>query len=319
MPVPLWASPAMDSALYVGDALDVLATISPETVDCVWTDPPYKLSNGGITCVAGRMVSVDKGEWDRSEGLEVDHQFNHDWIAACKRVLKPTGTIWVSGTLHLYPSVGMALLENGFRLLNDIIWEKPNPPPNMGRRTFTHSTEVVLWASKAAKGSRHKYTFNYDLMREENSGKQMKTVWGFRTPGREEKRFGKHPTQKPVALIARCLRASTDSGALVLDPFAGAGSTGVAALEQGRRFIGIEADVQYADIARKRLEAVLTPPPPPHEKFVIPCRKPLFIKRGCSRRESVEIWLGAILVQATLWSGWYCPRWRWEDTRLRAV
>ena len=179
LPVRCWASPASDSVLYVGDALDVLATIPPETVDCVWTDPPYKLSNGGITCVAGRMVSVDKGEWDRSEGLQVDHQFNHDWIAACKRVLKPTGTIWVSGTLHLYPSVGMALLENGFRLLNDIIWEKPNPPPNLGRRTFTHSTEVVLWASKAEKGSPHKYTFNYGVMRQENSGKQMQTVWDF--------------------------------------------------------------------------------------------------------------------------------------------
>ena len=159
--------------------------------------------------------------------------------------------------------VGMALLENGFRLLNDIIWEKPNPPPNLGRRTFTHSTEIVLWASKAPKGGRHKYTFNYGLMRHENGGKQMKTVWAFSTPGRDEKRFGKHPTQKPVALIARCLRASTDSGGLVLDPFAGAGSTGVAALEAGRRFIGIEADVKYADIAYKRLEAALTPPPPP--------------------------------------------------------
>lgn len=255
----------MDSALYVGDALDVLATIPPETVDCVWTDPPYKLSNGGITCVAGRMVSVDKGEWDRSEGLELDHQFNHDWIAACKRVLKPTGTIWVSGTLHLYPSVGMALLENGFRLLNDIIWEKPNPPPNLGRRTFTHSTEVVLWASKAAKGSRHKYTFNYDQMRRENGNKQMKTVWTFPTPSRDEKRFGKHPTQKPVALIARCLRASTYVGGLVLDPFAGSGSTGVAALQEGRKFIGVEAVAEYADIARKRFDEVLLYPPPPPE------------------------------------------------------
>ena len=327
LPALSWTSPGLDSALYVGDALETLSTIPPETVDCVWTDPPYKLSNGGITCVAGRMVSVDKGEWDRSEGLEVDHQFNHDWIAACKRVLKPTGTIWVSGTLHLYPSVGMALLENGFRLLNDIVWEKPNPPPNLGRRTFTHSTEVVLWASKAPKGSRYKYTFNYDAMREENGGKQMKTVWNFSAPGRGEKIFGKHPTQKPVALIARCLHASTNPYDLVLDPFAGAGSTGVAALQQGRRFIGIEADARYADIARKRLEAALTPPPPFFLEMLRISkaltqrmrRKPLSTGKICSNRECAETWLGAILVRATLWSGWCCPRWRWEGTRSGAA
>ena len=276
---PAWASASGAAALYAGDMLRVLGEMPDASVDCVWTDPPYKLSNGGITCVAGRMVSVDKGEWDKSDGLELDHQFNLDWVAACRRVLRPTGTIWVSGTLHLYPSVGMALLQNGFRLLNDIVWEKPNPPPNLGRRTFTHSTEVVLWASRAQKGEPHKYTFNYDAMRRENGGTQMRTVWRVAPPSRDEKRLGKHPTQKPVALIARCIRASTRPGEVVLDPFAGSGSAGVAALREGRRFVGVEAQSEYVEMAQRRLEdAALSyppppPPPPPPRSFPIAARR----------------------------------------------
>ena len=268
-PQPAWVSEGVEPAsempravLYHGDSLSLLSRIPDESIDCVWTDPPYMLSNGGITCVAGRMVSVDKGEWDRSLGLEADYEFNLSWTSECYRVLKSTGTIWVSGTLHVYPSVGMALMRNGFRLLNDIIWEKPNPPPNLGRRTFTHSTEVVFWASKAPKGSRHKYTFNYDEMRRENGGKQMKTVWRFTSPGRDEKRYGKHPTQKPLALIDRCLRASTHPGDVVLDPFAGSASTGIAALGLGRRFIGIELDESFVQIGIKRLSDADTTPRP---------------------------------------------------------
>ena len=259
---PAWMSSAGDSSLYLGEAIQTLSLIPDESVDCVWTDPPYLLSNGGITCVAGRMVSVNKGDWDKSRGIEADYQFNLAWTAECYRVLKPTGTIWVSGTLHIYPSIGMALLRNGFRLLNDIVWEKPNPPPNLGRRTFTHSTEIVLWASKAPKGSRHKYTFNYDDMRRENGGKQMKTVWRFTAPGRSEKQFGKHPTQKPVALIDRCLRASTNPGDVVLDPFAGSASTGVAAVGIGRRFIGVEVQPEYLEIGARRLASLSTNPIP---------------------------------------------------------
>ena len=248
-----WSSPDGVDKLYQGDALEVLARLPEESVDCVWTDPPYLLSNGGVTCFAGRRVSVNKGDWDQSRGTEADHEFNLEWTAACRRVLKPAGTLWVSGTLHVYPSVGMALIQNGFRLLNDIIWEKPNPPPNLGCRTFTHSTEVILWATKAAKGSRHRYTFNYQEMRRENGGKQMKTVWRMKAPTAAEKQFGKHPTQKPLGLIERCLRASTNEGDVVLDPFAGSGSTGVAALALGRRFIGIEIDPEFVEISVKRL------------------------------------------------------------------
>ena len=257
LPVPsaelAWSSPDGIDRLYRGDALEVLAGFPDESVDCVWTDPPYLLSNGGATCFAGRRVSVDKGDWDRSRGVEEDHRFNLAWTAACRRVLKSTGTIWVSGTLHVYPSVGMALVTNGFRLLNDIVWEKPNPPPNLGCRNFTHSTEVILWASKSGKGSRHRYTFNYEEMRRENGGRQMKTVWRMKSPGAAEKRVGRHPTQKPLELIGRCLRASTNEDEVVLDPFAGSGSTGVAALELGRRFIGIEIDPGFIAVSARRL------------------------------------------------------------------
>jgi site-specific DNA-methyltransferase (adenine-specific) len=253
----LWESADTKSRLHVVDCLEFMETLPPDSVDCIWTDPPYLLSNDGITCVAGRMVKVNKGEWDRSRGVDLDHEFNRTWLAACRRVLKPAGSIWVSGTLHVYLSVGMAMQQLGFRILNDIIWEKPAPPPNLGCRCFTHSTEILLWATKARKGSKHRHKFNYEAMRAENGGKQMKTVWRFSTPSDEEKRLGKHPTQKPVALIARCLRATTDKGDLVFDPFAGSGSTGVAALTLGRHFVGCEQAKTYAALAARRLNEVV--------------------------------------------------------------
>lgn len=252
----VWQTSNGLSCLYKGDSLEIMAAMPAESVDCLWTDPPYNLSNDGITCVAGRMVKVNKGEWDRSRGVELDHEFNKSWLAACHRLLKPNGTIWVSGTLHVYPSVGFAMQQLGFRILNDIIWEKPAPPPNLGCRCFTHSTEIILWATKAKKG-RDKYTFNYEAMKSENGGKQMKNVWRMSAPSQQEKRHGKHPTQKPIELIARCLRASTNVGDLVLDPFAGSATTGVAALAMGRHFIGIEMDEQHAALASRRLASAV--------------------------------------------------------------
>lgn len=250
----VWRSSDGKSALFCADSLTWLKTLPDASVDCIWTDPPYLLSNDGTTCVAGRMVKVNKGEWDRSRGVDLDHEFNRTWLAECHRVLKPSGSIWVSGTLHVYLSVGMAMLQLGYRILNDIVWEKPAPPPNLGCRCFTHSTEVLLWATKARKGSKDRHVFNYEEMRHENGGRQMKSVWRFHTPSREEKRFGKHPTQKPLALIERCLRATSHPDHVVLDPFAGSGSTGVAALTLGRVFIGCERETEYAALAARRLE-----------------------------------------------------------------
>ena len=252
----VWKTEDDGSRMYEGDALLLMQSIPENSVDCIWTDPPYLLSNGGITCVAGKRVSVNKGKWDQSQGVELDHEFNLSWLRECHRVLKHAGTIWVTGTLHIYPSVGMAMMQLGFRILNDIIWEKTNPPPNLGCRCFTHSTEMVLWATKAPKGSKHKYTFHYQDMRAENDDKQMKNVWRFATAGRDEKTFGKHPTQKPLALIERCLRASTDEGDLVLDPFSGSGATGVAAMGMGRKFIGCEREEEYVGLTISRLSAM---------------------------------------------------------------
>jgi site-specific DNA-methyltransferase (adenine-specific) len=249
----VWKSEDGHSRLYSGDSLEWLNSLPENSVDCIWTDPPYLLSNDGITCVAGKMVKVNKGEWDRSRGVELDHAFNRSWLKACRRVLKPAGTIWVSGTLHVYLSVGMAMQQEGYRILNDIVWEKPAPPPNLGCRCFTHSTETLLWATKAKKGGKERYTFNYEDMKAENGGKQMKNVWKMMPPNSEEKRLGKHPTQKPVALVARCLRASTNPGELVVDPFTGSGTTGVAALQFGRNFLGCEREEKYVRLALKRL------------------------------------------------------------------
>ncbi len=253
---PLYRAADGSAELHCGDQRSFLARLPDASIDCIWTDPPYFLSNDGPTCVAGRRHKVNKGEWDRSRGIDGDHAFNRDWLAECLRVLTPAGTIWVSGTTHVYLSVGMAMLQLGFRILNDIVWEKPNPPPNLGCRCFTHSTEMLLFATKAARGSRHRHVFNYAAMKEANDGRQMKNVWRLAAPGADEKRHGRHPTQKPLALIERCLAASTEPGQRVLDPFAGSGSTGVAALRLGRRFVGCEIDRRYAQLASTRLRAV---------------------------------------------------------------
>jgi site-specific DNA-methyltransferase (adenine-specific) len=251
---PYWVSLDEKSGVFQTDAIAFLESLEPNSVDSIWTDPPYLLSNDGMTCVAGKRVPVNKGEWDRSQGIERDHEFNLAWLAACHRVLKPAGTIWVTGTAHVYLSVGMAMLQLGFRILNDITWEKPNPPPNLACRCFAHSTETILWATKAPKGSPHRHTFHYKTMKEENGGKQMKTVWRFTAPGKREKVYGKHPTQKPVALIDRCLRASTNPDDLVVDPFAGSGATAVVAHRLGRRFLVNDRYPEYAALTVRRIE-----------------------------------------------------------------
>ncbi len=234
--------------------MEILAAIPAETVDLVFADPPYFLSNDGITCHAGRMVSVNKGDWDRSRGPDTNHQFNRAWLAACQRVLKPNGTIWVSGTSHVIHSVGFAMQQLGFKLLNDISWVKPNPPPNLSCRYFTPATETIIWAARSKK-SRH--TFHYKLMKEQAGGRQMKSVWEILPPGAEEKRFGKHPTQKPVALLERILLASSRPGDLVLDPFMGSGTSVIAALRLARWVVAVDFEESSVEIALARVCADL--------------------------------------------------------------
>jgi site-specific DNA-methyltransferase (adenine-specific) len=250
LPAPAFDDPKHHLRLYQGDCLEILAAIPPNSVDLVFADPPYFLSNGGITCHAGKMVSVHKGDWDKSRGADGNHEFNRAWLAAAQRVLKPNGSIWVSGTAHVIHSVGFALQQLGFKLLNDISWVKPNPPPNLSCRYFTHATETIIWAAKDKK-SRH--TFNYKLMKETNRGKQMKSVWEVRPPEAREKRFGKHPTQKPVALLERILLASTNEGDLVLDPFSGSGTTLLTAFRLRRQAIGCELSGEFLSLSLRRI------------------------------------------------------------------
>ncbi len=236
--------------------LDGLIAIFPNGLfDMIFADPPYFLSNGGISCLSGRMVQVDKGAWDKSRGAAENHAFNVEWLRRCQQLLKPNGTIWISGTQHVIYSVGYALQQLEYRILNDIVWEKPNPPPNLGCRCFTHSTETVLWAAKSKKS---KHVFNYELMKSINGGKQMKSVWRMTSPASAEKSSGKHPTQKPLSLIERCLLASTNEYDLVLDPFLGSGTTAVACLQTNRQCVGIEADEKYIALASARLLAGVT-------------------------------------------------------------
>ncbi len=251
LPAPAFDDPKHHLRIYQGDCLEILAALPPDSVDLIFADPPYFLSNGGITCHNGKMVSVHKGDWDKSRGPDANHEFNRAWLAAAQRVLKPNGSLWVSGTSHVIHSVGFALQQLEFKLLNDISWVKPNPPPNLSCRYFTHATETIIWAAKNKK-SRH--TFNYPLMKRINGGKQMKSVWTIPPPESWEKKFGKHPTQKPVALLERILLASSNEGDLVLDPFSGSGTTALAALRTKRWFRGIEIDPKWIHVSSQRLK-----------------------------------------------------------------
>ena len=250
LPAPAFFDEKHHIKIYQGDCLEILPEIPEGSVDLVFADPPYFLSNGGITCHAGKMVSVHKGDWDKSRGPDANHEFNKAWLAACQRVLKPNGTIWVSGTAHVIHSVGFAMQQLGFKLLNDISWVKPNPPPNLSCRYFTHATETIIWAAKNAK-SRH--AFNYQRMKEINRGKQMKSVWEIKPPEAWEKRFGKHPTQKPLALLERILLASSNEGDMVLDPFCGSGTTLFAALRLRRGAAGCELSADFLRLGLRRL------------------------------------------------------------------
>lgn len=239
------------TALFLMDTFEALEKIKPNCIDMIFADPPYFLSNDGISCSGGKAVSVNKGEWDKIGTFEEKHRFNRGWLKLCKRVLKPNGTIWVSGTMHNIYSVGMALEQEGYKIINNITWQKTNPPPNLACRCFTHSTETVLWAQKNEPKSRH--YFNYALMKELNGGKQMKDVWTGALTSSREKTYGKHPTQKPLYLLERIILASTQENDIVLDPFCGSSTTGVACKRLKRFYIGIDNNQEYIELSRERL------------------------------------------------------------------
>lgn len=238
--------------LYLADTFECMKLLESESVDMIFADPPYFLSNNGISCSGGKQVSVNKGSWDEGFSLEEKHEFNRRWIAECKRLLKPNGTIWISGTFHNIYSVGYALEQEGYKIINNITWQKTNPPPNLACRCFTNSTETVLWAKKNEKNAKH--YFNYPLMKELNDGKQMKDVWTGSLTAKSEKTEGKHPTQKPEYLLERIILAATRKGDIVLDPFCGSSTTGVVALKYGRKYIGIDSCKDYIELSVRRLE-----------------------------------------------------------------
>lgn len=253
--------------LIKGNSFSVLKQLTNKSVDMIFADPPYFLSSGGISCSGGKQVLVDKGEWDKSLGIEERLTYHRKWIKLCKDVLKDNGTIWISATLHSVYAIGVALEMEGFSIINNIIWQKTNPSPNLACRCFTHSTETVIWARKQLTSKKKGvHTFNYELMKEKNGGKQMKDVWEFKEPEpdfyvssvtpKSEKLEGKHPTQKPLGLLRRIIEASTNEGDLILDPFNGSGTTGIAANELGRRYIGIEQEEEYLALTMRRLEAI---------------------------------------------------------------
>lgn len=235
--------------LYYDDSLSLLKEIEDETVDMIFADPPYFLSTGGITCKSGEMAIVDKGDWDKEYKFTMD-EFNLQFLKEAQRILTQNGTIWVSGTMHNIFSLGYYMQQLHFKILNNITWQKSNPAPNLSCRMFTHSTENIIWAKKNQKS---KQIFHYDLMRNKNGGKQMKDVWTFSTTKKSEKKFGNHPTQKPLELLKRIIEASTNEGDLILDPFLGSGTTAIAAMNSGRRCIGIDLEMEYLDIAKKRI------------------------------------------------------------------
>ena len=219
----------------------------------IFADPPYFLSNDGISVQSGKIVSVNKGEWDKGGTIDSVNAFNLQWISLCREKLKENGTIWISGTYHNIFSVANALQQLGFRILNVITWAKTNPPPNISCRFFTYSTEFVIWARKC-KTKPHYY--NYELMKLINGGKQMTDVWQLPAIARWEKSCGKHPTQKPLSLLVRIILASTEPNSWILDPFAGSSTTGIAASLTGRRFLGIEQDGDFLALSKARREEI---------------------------------------------------------------
>lgn len=247
--------------LINSDALIALSELESESIDFVFADPPYFLSNDGFTVKSGKAVSVNKGNWDKSEGFESEIAFHESWIAECLRLLKPNGTIAISGTYHSVYKCGYLLQKLNCRIINDITWFKPNGAPALAGRNFTASHETILWASK---GQNAKHTFNYSLSRDWEAGndliyrrgKQMRSVWSIPTTPKREKVFGNHPTQKPLELMKRLIALCTLEGDTVLDPFCGSGTTGVACVSLGRNFLGIDLDQSFLDLATKRIEFV---------------------------------------------------------------
>lgn len=244
-----------DFNLLQGDSIEILKNLNFQ-FDMIFADPPYFLSNDGISVHSGKQVSVNKGLWDKSQGFVRDNEFNYRWISTCRERLKEDGTIWISGTYHNIFSAAQMLTELNFRILNCVTWAKTNPPPNLSCKFFTHSTEFILWARKNKKIT---HFYNYELMKQINGGTQMRDLWSLPAIAKWEKSCGKHPTQKPLPLLARIILASTKPNAWILDPFTGSSTTGIASSLLDRRFLGIDKEMEFLELSKKRREEIDTP------------------------------------------------------------
>ena len=242
-----------DFTIIHGDCMERLTEIEDNSIDAIFADPPYFLSNGGISVHSGKQVCVDKGDWDKGGTPEYVYEFNRKWLSLCRSKLKDNGTIWISGTHHNIHVVMRCLQELGYNVLNTITWQKTDPPPNLSCKYFNFSTELIIWARKHEKKS-HK--FNYETMKQLNGGTQMTDVWRIPAVSQWEKEQGKHPTQKPLRLLYRIILASTNAGDTILDPFSGSGTTGIAANLLGRKYIGIEQDSSFVDLSVRRRQAL---------------------------------------------------------------
>ena len=239
---------ADDFKLFKGDCFNILPKFKGE-FDLIFADPPYFLSNDGLSIQNGQIVSVNKGEWDKGYGIDEIDKFNLEWLALAKDTLTDNGSVMISGTYHNIFSIGRALQKLDYKILNIITWQKTNPPPNFSCRYLTHSTEQIIWARKSEK---FKHIFNYELMKKLNDDKQMKDVWGFPAIAPWEKACGKHPTQKPLSLLIRLILMASNENSVICDPFAGSSTTGIAANLLGRKFVGIEKEREFIEISINR-------------------------------------------------------------------
>ncbi|HLH87943.1 MAG TPA: site-specific DNA-methyltransferase [Xanthobacteraceae bacterium] len=250
---------APTSQILTGDCVAELAKLPAESVDLVFADPPYNLQlQGDLRRPDDSRVDAVDDDWDKFSSFAAYDDFTRAWLLACRRVMRPDATLWVIGSYHNIFRVGALLQDLGFWILNDVIWRKQNPMPNFRGRRFTNAHETLIWASRSAQA---RYTFNYEALKAGNEDIQVRSDWTLALCTGEERLRGKdkkklHPTQKPEALLARVILSASRPNDLVLDPFAGTGTTGAVAKRLGRRFTGIEREEAYAAAARERIDAV---------------------------------------------------------------
>ena len=256
---PMGADSLPLNRILAGDCIEVMNALPENSVDLIFADPPYNLQlKGDLHRPDNSKVDAVDDDWDQFDSFRAYDEFTTDWLKAARRILKPNGAIWVIGSYHNIFRVGAALQNQGYWILNDVVWRKSNPMPNFRGKRFTNAHETMIWASKS-EGA--KYTFNYEALKALNEGVQMRSDWVLpictgHERLKDENGDKAHPTQKPESLLHRVLVGSTNPGDVILDPFFGTGTTGAVAKMLGRNFIGIEREEAYRKVAEKRISKV---------------------------------------------------------------